>query len=55
MINEEELTGEAKGHFTQLRVYDESNGQFVNIMDLLASGGNGPITCISGGKGSLSV
>ena len=47
MINEEELTGEVKGDFTQLRVYDESSGQFVNIMDVLASGVSG-ITSITG-------
>ena len=51
MVNEEELTGEVKGDFTQLRVDDESSGQFVNMLDLIASGGNGPITSISGGQG----
>ena len=50
MITEEELTGEVKGDFTQLRVYNESSGEFVNIMDLLANGVSG-ITSIQGGQG----
>ena len=52
MINQEELTGELAGDFTKLRVYSEDQGQYIDILDLLASGVTG-ITSIEAGSGIM--
>ena len=52
MINQEDLTGELAGDFTKLRVYSEDQGQFIDILDLIASGVTG-ITSIEAGSGIM--
>ena len=47
MINEEELTGEMRGDFTELRVL--INGEFVDILSLIAANTSGVNDIQSGG------
>ena len=47
MINEEELTGEMRGDFTELRVL--INGEFVDILSLIAANTSGVNGIQSGG------
>ena len=44
---EEELTGEARGDFTELRVL--YNGEFVDILSLIASSPSGVNDIVNGG------
>ena len=53
MINEEELTGELRGDFTELRVLQ--NGEFVDILSLLATGASGVDNIVSGGGLAISI
>ena len=48
MINEEELTGELRGDFTELRILQQ-NGEFVDINSLLATGASGVNDIVNGG------
>ena len=50
---EEELTGEARGEFTELRIL--YNGEFVNILSLLASGASGVNDIVGGGGLAVSI
>ena len=51
MISDQELTGELRGDFTELRVFSPDQGAFIDILDLVASGVSG-ITSIESGGGS---
>ena len=53
MINEEELTGELRGDFTQLRILQ--NGEFVDILSLLATGASGVNDIVNGGGLAVSI
>ena len=54
MINEEELTGELRGGFTELRILQQ-NGEFVDINSLLATGASGVNDIVSGGGIAVSI
>ena len=54
MINEEELTGELRGDFTELRILQQ-NGEFVDINSLLATGASGVNDIVSGGGIAVSI
>ena len=54
MINEEELTGELRGDFTELRIL-QPNGEFVDINSLLATGTSGVNDIVSGGGLAVSI
>ena len=47
---DQELTGVHESDFTKLRVWSETQGQFIDIIDLLASGATG-VTSLHGGNG----
>ena len=53
MINEEELTGELRGDFTELRILQ--NGEFVDILSLLATGASGVNDIVNGGGLAVSI
>ena len=53
MINEGELTGERRGDFTELRILQ--NGEFVDILPLLATGESGVNNIVSGGGLAVSI
>ena len=53
MINDEELTGELRGDFTELRILQ--NGEFVDILSLLATGASGVNDIVSGGGLAVSI
>ena len=54
MINEEELTGELRGDFTELRTLQQ-NGEFVDINSLLATGASGVNDIVNGGGLAVSM
>ena len=54
MINEEELTGELRGDFTELRILQQ-NGEFVDINSLLATGASGVNDIVNGGGLAVSI
>ena len=53
MINEEELTGELRGDFTELRVL--YNGEFVDVLALMAANTSGVNDIQSGGGLAVSI
>ena len=53
MINEEELTGELRGDFTEL--WEFQIGEFVDILSLLATGASGVNNIVSGGGLAVSI
>ena len=53
MINEEELTGELRGDFTELRILQ--HGEFVDILSLLATGASGVNDIVNGGGLAVSI
>ena len=53
MINESELTGELRGDFTELRVLQ--NGEFIDILSLIASNTSGVNDIQNGGGLAVSI
>ena len=53
MINEEELTGELRGDFTELRVL--YNGDFVDVLAVMAANTSGVNDIQSGGGLAVSI
>ena len=53
MINEQELTGELRGDFTELRVLQ--NGEFVDVLALMAANTSGVNDIQSGGGLAVSI
>ena len=49
-MDQQTLTGLQEGDFTSLRVWSETQGQFIGIIDLLASGATG-VTSLHAGSG----
>ena len=53
MINEGELTGDLRGDFTELRVLQ--NGEFIDILSLIASNTSGVNDIQNGGGLAVSI
>ena len=53
MINEQELTGELRGDFTELRVLH--NGEFIDVLALMAANTSGVNDIQSGGGLAVSI
>ena len=53
MMNEEELTRELRGDFTELRILQK--GEFVDILSLLATGASSVNDIVNGGGLAVSI
>ena len=53
MINEGELTGDLRGDFTELKVFQ--NGEFIDILSLIASNTSGVNDIQNGGGLAVSI